>query len=207
MFETLKLIHKISVILFLLIYFIKTILLISNKEELLSKLTRTLKVPEMIVSFLFLASGIYLLTQIPEIKPLLIIKVALVFLSIPIAVIGFKKRNKILGALSLLMITASYGLAEIAAKNTLKKSEETISADGTLNGKQIYLDNCALCHGVDGKLGAAGAADLSQSQLDSTGIANVILQGKGNMKKIEGIEQKEVEAVVSYVLNNLNNKQ
>ena len=113
-----------------MIYFIKTILLISNKEELLSKLTRTLKVPEMIVSFLFLASGIYLLTQIPEIKPLLIIKVALVFLSIPIAVIGFKKRNKILGALSLLMITASYGLAEIAAKNTLKKSEETISADG-----------------------------------------------------------------------------
>lgn len=207
MFETLKLIHKISVILFLLIYFIKTILLISNKEELLSKLTRTLKVPEMIVSFLFLASGIYLLTQIPEIKPLLIIKVALVFLSIPIAVIGFKKRNKILGALSLLMITASYGLAEIAAKNTLKKSEETISADGTLNGKQIYLDNCALCHGVDGKLGAAGAADLSQSQLDSTGIANVILQGKGNMKKIEGIEQKEVEAIVSYVLNNLKNKQ
>lgn len=110
MFETIKLIHKISVILFLLIYFIKTILLISNKEDLLAKLTKTLKVPEMIVSALFLLTGIYLLTQIPEIKPLMIVKVGLVFLSIPIAIVGFKKKNKILGALSLLMITASYGV-------------------------------------------------------------------------------------------------
>ena len=89
MFETIKLIHKISVILFLLIYFIKTILLISNKEDLLAKLTKTLKVPEMIVSALFLLTGIYLLTQIPEIKPLMIVKVGLVFLSIPIAIVGF----------------------------------------------------------------------------------------------------------------------
>jgi uncharacterized membrane protein SirB2 len=111
MFETIKLIHKISVILFLLIYFIKTILLISNKEDALTKLSKILKVPEMIVSFLFLGTGIYLITQLPEIKPLLIIKVGLVFLSIPVAIIGFKKRNKVLGALSLLMITASYGLS------------------------------------------------------------------------------------------------
>jgi uncharacterized membrane protein SirB2 len=192
MFETIKLIHKISVILFLLIYFIKTILLISNKEDLLAKLTKTLKVPEMIVSALFLLTGIYLLTQIPEIKPLMIVKVGLVFLSIPIAIVGFKKKNKILGALSLLMITASYGLAEIAAKN----SGDKITDD---NGKEIYEKKCALCHGADGKLGMAGAADISATQMDTVAITNVILMGKGNMKKIEGLSEEQAKAVSIYV--------
>jgi len=205
MFETIKLIHKISVILFLLIYFIKTILLISNKEDLLAKLTKTLKVPEMIVSALFLLTGIYLLTQIPEIKPLMIVKVGLVFLSIPIAVIGFKKKNKILGALSLLMITASYGLAEIAAKNKAKISEQAVNVEGKIDGNQIYTDNCALCHGADGKLGMAGAADISATQLDTVAIANVILMGKGNMKKVEGLSQDQARAVALYVKNGLKN--
>jgi uncharacterized membrane protein SirB2 len=199
MFETIKLIHKISVILFLLIYFIKTILLISNKEDLLAKLTKTLKVPEMIVSALFLLTGIYLLTQIPEIKPLMIVKVGLVFLSIPIAIIGFKKKNKILGALSLLMITASYGLAEIAAKNKAKVTEQAVTTDGKIDGKQIYTDNCALCHGADGKLGMAGAADISATQMDTVAITNVILMGKGNMKKIEGLSEEQAKAVSIYV--------
>jgi uncharacterized membrane protein SirB2 len=205
MFETIKLIHKISVILFLLIYFIKTILLISNKEDALTKLSKILKVPEMIVSFLFLGTGIYLITQLPEIKPLLIIKVGLVFLSIPIAIIGFKKRNKVLGALSLLMITASYGLAEIAAKNKAKVSTEAIATDGTISGQVLYTDNCALCHGGDGKLGMAGAADLSKTQLDKSAIQQTILNGKGLMKAVP-LTPEQATAVAEFVETQLKGK-
>lgn len=205
MFETIKLIHKIVVILFLLIYFIKTILLISNKEDALTKLTKILKVPEMIVSFLFLATGIYLITQLPEIKPLLIIKVGLVFLSIPIAIIGFKKRNKVLGALSLLMITASYGLAEIAAKNKAKISTEAVAADGTINAQVLYTDNCALCHGPDGKLGMAGAADLSKTQADKNTIQQTIINGKGLMKSVP-LTPEQASAVAEYVETQLKGK-
>jgi mono/diheme cytochrome c family protein len=203
MFETIKLIHKISVILFLLIYLVKTILLLSNKEDLLTKLTKVLKVPEMIVSALFLLTGIYLLTQIPEIKTLLIVKVGLVFLSIPVAIIGFKNKNKILAALSLLMITASYGIAEMAAKNKAKISEQSLTADGKFDGKQIYMDNCALCHGADGKLGMTGAADLSITQLDTNAITSAILIGKGNMKKVDGLTKEQAKAIADYVLGNI----
>jgi len=205
MFETIKLIHKISVILFLLIYFIKTILLISNKEDALTKLSKILKVPEMIVSFLFLGTGIYLITQLPEIKPLLIIKVGLVFLSIPVAIIGFKKRNKVLGALSLLMITASYGLAEIAAKNKAKVSTEAVAADGSINGQVLYTDNCALCHGGDGKLGMAGAADLSKTQADKNTIQQTIINGKGLMKAVP-LTPEQASAVAEYVETQLKGK-
>jgi uncharacterized membrane protein SirB2 len=205
MFETIKLIHKISVILFLLIYFIKTILLISNKEDALTKLSKILKVPEMIVSFLFLGTGIYLITQLPEIKTLLIIKVGLVFLSIPVAIIGFKKRNKVLGALSLLMITASYGLAEIAAKNKAKVSTEAVAADGTINSQVLYTDNCAICHGGDGKLGMAGAADLSNTLADKNSIQQTILNGKGLMKAVP-LTPEQANAVAEFVETQLKGK-
>lgn len=205
MFETIKLIHKISVILFLLIYFIKTILLISNKEDALTKLSKILKVPEMIVSFLFLGTGIYLITQLPEIKTLLIIKVGLVFLSIPVAIIGFKKRNKVLGALALLMITASYGLAEIAAKNKAKVSTEAVAADGTINSQVLYTDNCAICHGGDGKLGMAGAADLSNTLADKNSIQQTILNGKGLMKAVP-LTPEQANAVAEFVETQLKGK-
>ena len=80
--------HLISVILFLLIYLIKTSLLLANKEEGLTKFTKSIKVPEMIVSTLFLLTGIYMLTQIPIINTLLIVKICIVFISIPVAVVG-----------------------------------------------------------------------------------------------------------------------
>lgn len=205
MFETIKLIHKISVILFLLIYFIKTILLISNKEDALTKLSKILKVPEMIVSFLFLATGIYLITQLDVIKPLLIIKVGLVFLSIPIAIIGFKKRNKILGALSLLMITASYGLAEMAAKPQAIVTTEAFNKDGSLNGQVLYTTNCVGCHGDNGKLSSQGAADISKTLLDKNTIQQTIINGKGLMKAVP-LTPEQASAVAEYVETQLKGK-
>src|SRR3954469_25112700 len=95
--------HLISVNLFLLIYLVKTVLLLTNKNEGLARFTKMVKVPEMIISTLFLATGIYLLVQVGTTK-LLLIKIGMVVLSIPVAIIGFKKKNKILALLSLLMI-------------------------------------------------------------------------------------------------------
>ena len=93
-FEIIKKTHFIVVTIFFLIYLVKTLLLLANKNEVLQSFSKKVKVLEMIVSFLFLATGVYLMFQLPEIKPMLIIKITIVFLSIPLAVIGFKKGNK-----------------------------------------------------------------------------------------------------------------
>jgi L-cystine uptake protein TcyP (sodium:dicarboxylate symporter family) len=74
-----RLTHLLVVVLFILIYLIKTTLLLLNKQETLMKFSKMVKVPEMIVSILFLVTGIYMLTQVPEIKSLLIIKIVAVF--------------------------------------------------------------------------------------------------------------------------------
>jgi len=194
--------HWLAVTLFFLIYVIKTVLLLSNKQDLLQKFTKITKVPEMIVSTLFLITGVYMLTQMPEIKTTMIVKIALVLTSIPVAIIGFKKGNKILAALSLLMITASYGLAEMSRKHKVAVSTDGIASN---DGKALYEANCKLCHGDDGKQGAMGAADISITMMDAATIKQTILNGKGNMVKIE-MSEEQAAAISSYVESTIKGK-
>ena len=196
------LIHQIVVFTFLLIYVIKTILLLSNKNELLVRFTKKIKIPEMIVSAAFLLTGVYLMTQVSfggKYDFLFWIKIAMVILSIPIAIIGFKKGNKILAALSLLLITGSYGLAEVYHK---KKAEPVQSNSGIVDGKVLYDNNCIICHGGDGKLNASGSKDLSLTLLDKQGLKDVILNPKGLMPKAD-ITEEQANAIAEYVNNTI----
>jgi len=193
--------HTLFVVLFTFIYLIKTILLLSDRDELLEKFKKKTKVAEMIVSFGFLATGIFLLTQLPVINTLMIIKLVLVFLSIPLAVIGFKKKNKVLATLSFFLIVVSFSLA-YKAKDA-KAGPKTIA----INGKEIYTEKCSLCHGDNGKLGQAGAKDLSATQLPHAGIVEIITKGKNTMASYKGVlSPEQIEAVALYIETDLKGK-
>jgi len=193
--------HYLFVVLFTLIYLIKTILLLSDRDELLDTFKKKTRVVEMIVSFGFLATGIYLMTQLPSVSSVLIIKLILVFLSIPLAVIGFKKKNKVLASLSFFLIIVTFGLAQKAKES--KAGPEIV----TVNGKEIFEDKCALCHGSDGKLGLSGAKDLSLTQLDHAGIAEIISNGKNAMASYkEVLTPGQIDALSSYIESDLKKK-
>jgi len=196
--------HYLVVTLFLLIYVIKTILLLSNKNDLLASFSKKVKVIEMIVSFLFLLTGIYLTTQLSfggKYDYLFYVKIILVLGSIPIAVIGFKKSNKILAALSLLMIVGSFGLAESyhKKKGIAKGGSAEIASN---DGESLFKANCVLCHGSDGKLGASGAKDLSASTMEVSEIKQIILNGKGLMPAAP-VNDEQAAAIAEYVNGNL----
>lgn len=196
--------HTLVVTLFLLIYVIKTILLLSNKNDLLASFTKKIKIAEMIISSLFLITGIYLATQLPfggKFDYLFWIKLAMVLVAIPVAIIGFKKSNKILAALSLLLITGAYGIAESYKKKKAipKETSESIASN---DGASLYTANCLMCHGADGKLGLSGAKDLSASQLDVNGIKEVILHGQNLMQPVM-VNEEQAGAIAEYVNSNL----
>lgn len=193
--------HYLFVILFTLIYLVKTILLLSDKDELLEKFKQKTKVVEMIVSFGFLATGIFLMTQMPEIPSLMFVKITLVLLAIPLAVVGFKKKNKVLATLSFFLIIASFGLGETIKKH---KGGEKIAA---VNGKEIYEQKCMLCHGKDGKLAANGSKDLSATQLSHADIVKTITDGKNMMASYKGtLTPEQIEAVSNYIETDLKGK-
>lgn len=201
--EAISLTHRITVTLFFLIYVIKTVLLLSNKQDLLKSFSKMFKVPEMIVSALFLITGVYLMTLMPSIKPMMYVKIGLVLASIPVAVIGFKKGNKVLAALSLLMITASYGIAE-AQKKKREKGEAVVASN--INGKEIYEAKCIVCHGGDGKSKINGSADLSITKNDVATIKSVVMNGQKTMVPITDLSSEQAEAVAVYVESSIKGK-
>ncbi|HXC03612.1 MAG TPA: cytochrome c [Bacteroidia bacterium] len=219
MYNTIFQTHRIVVTLFLLIYLIKTVLLLMNSTSALEKFKKITKVPEMIVSVLFLGTGIYMLVQGALLNSMMIIKFVAVALSIPIAIVGFKRNNKALANLSLLLIIGAYGLAEMSKKQKSApqaESKETtvgpatgskIPADSldpngfsAAKAERLYIDNCSSCHGEDGKRGLAGAKDLTLSTMDAMEARDLITNGKGSMPgKANDLSPKEIVALVNYI--------
>jgi mono/diheme cytochrome c family protein len=196
-------IHKISVMLFLVTYAIKTILLFSNRSSL-EKYTRITKVPEMIISFAFLVTGIWLFVIIGGIKVLQIVKLVLVVLSIPIAVIGFKKQRKGMALFSLLLIIGAYGLAEAAKSKPFIPKNDSVSGNANplyADGATVYFRNCTFCHGSDGKKMYRNAPDLTQIKIGEDDIQKMIREGSpGKMPSYNIIVSDEnIAAVAKYV--------
>jgi len=78
--------------------------------------------------------------------------------------------------------------------------EKKTNADDSPNGKQLYEENCSICHGGDGKLGVNGAKDLSASTMSLEEALSIIENGKGTMTPFkELMNEDERKAVGKYI--------
>jgi mono/diheme cytochrome c family protein len=192
-----------------------------NKHEALDKLVKKMKVPDMIVSTLFLVTGVYLAMNSGSIGVgnWFWVKLVGVFLSIPLAVVGFKKKNKMLALLSVLLILYTYGISETKSASMKKAqylealgadvqvSEEALKPnlssptyDAVAHGAAIFTKYCQHCHGADGKLGKSGAKDLSASIKSKDETLALIRKGKNSMPGFKGfLDEDQILAVNAYL--------
>lgn len=194
--------HVLSVALFLVLYLVKTYLLVSKKEEALEKITRITKHPERLISVLFLGTGIYLLLNSGNVTWLVYTKIGLVFASIPLAVIGFKRKKSILAVLSVLLLLISYGLAEMNGKRgaSMNKPDQDLSQVSEAEaGKALYESYCRNCHGDAGDAGLSGAKNLRTTSLSAVEQAAIVQNGKGVMPGFKSLNSNEVQAIVKHV--------
>ena len=71
-------------------------------------------------------------------------------------------------------------------------------------GLEVYLKNCQLCHGKDGKLNAMNAKDLSLSTLSPELTEQAIVNGSpANGMPAYGprLSETELKALTNYVLS------
>ena len=81
--------------------------------------------------------------------------------------------------------------------------ETSSGSSGNVDGKAVYTQYCALCHGDDGKREANGAKDITVSQMPLKERTALIKSGKNLMTPFEGIltpEQMEAAAKHSMTL-------
>ncbi|ADR22658.1 hypothetical protein MATR_34960 [Marivirga tractuosa] len=209
--------HVLVVTLFLLFLLFKTVLLLINKKELLAKV-RKFKMVEPILGVLMLATGGYLLSLYGSAAPTYLwVKLILVLIIIPIGIVAFKKENKAMAIIALLLTFYIYGASEVGSLTFSKDETTTVSNDSPANdasevviegetaellknGKEIYLAECKKCHGADGKKGLFKAPDLTESQLNLAESVAWIKKGKGVMPAYEEeLSENEIEAVALYL--------
>ncbi|MCH2225592.1 MAG: cytochrome c [Crocinitomicaceae bacterium] len=85
---------------------------------------------------------------------------------------------------------------------TIEKRVE-YDANYVPDGELLFMNNCASCHGIDGKLGVSGALDLSQSTLTKKEVSTVILKGREGMPPFDYLfkDDRELDAVAEHILS------
>lgn len=199
--------HILSVVLFMIIYFVKAYYLLTDRKDGLEKWSKWTKIPEMVISTLFLATGIYLATQAGELGSWFYVKIAAVIGSIPLAIVGVKKENKVAMTASIVLLIYAFGVARtrsITFTNPTISGVETdpgsSAYDIKAHGQAVYIMHCQRCHGEDGKAGLQGASDLTASTMDYQQRLTIITMGKVIMPSFQNtLKEEERNAVVVFL--------
>ncbi len=100
-----------------------------------------------------------------------------------------------------LLLPISVAVTLVACTETNSSESETSHEEVSApDGEMLFLNNCAACHGTDGKLGTSGAFDLTETKLGTEEIKQIIIKGRNGMPPFEYLikEDSEINAVVEY---------
>ena len=201
--------HIASAVLFIIDYVVKSMLLVFDKTTVLDKYKAYTKVISMIISTIFLVTGIYLVTQInmKTIGGWFHLKLTLTVIGLVLGIIGFKKKNKAMVLISTFLFIYIYFLSTTQSVKLKKANLDGIVTDTAaanydelVLGKAIYINNCLRCHGEDGKAGVNGASNLTASMCENKGLIGIIKHGRNLMPAYKDLlSEIEINAVASYV--------
>lgn len=81
------------------------------------------------------------------------------------------------------------------------RPSETRTAEGKADGRKLYLQHCAGCHGEDGRRGDPETHAANAARMSEDAVRAVILNGKGQTMPAwkDRLEPDEINAVVEYV--------
>lgn len=82
--------------------------------------------------------------------------------------------------------------------------EKTKPSERDLDGKQLFAENCALCHGEAGNAMLNGAKDLTKTNLNLNGISYIVQNGSMNGKMASfssKLNAEQIQAVSIYAVS------
>ena len=102
---------------------------------------------------------------------------------------------------TLLFFSLVLSLVSCSGNNNSAASENGDASIKVVSGKSLFDQNCAACHGNDGKLGASGAKDLTKTGMNDAQIEKIIRDGQNGMPPMEALlgSDENIKAVTDYV--------
>ena len=93
------------------------------------------------------------------------------------------------------------GLTSCGADSSVKNNDALPIETPAEKGASLYTVNCTSCHGEDGKMGASGAKDLSESHLSDKQIKKILQKGKNAMPPMSAILENEenMDFVIQHI--------
>ncbi len=77
--------------------------------------------------------------------------------------------------------------------------EQALATAAEPDGKALYKQYCITCHGLYGNMGASGAYNLQESELNVEERVHVITKGRNAMNAFESLlSPEEIRAVAEY---------
>ncbi|MFT7589554.1 MAG: mono/diheme cytochrome c family protein [Limisphaerales bacterium] len=96
--------------------------------------------------------------------------------------------------------SAEYSDKKSTSDNVVKEQTSSLETKEIQLGLNVYKATCRLCHGIDGKMGVSGAANLSISQLSEEEAIEVIKNGRKLMQAYKDqLSTEEIAAVTKYI--------
>ena len=85
------------------------------------------------------------------------------------------------------------------ARSRLQPAEAaTTAAASTADGKALYEDNCATCHGKTGGGGFGPSLKGIQNSFSEEQETSIIKSGQGSMPGFGNLSSEEIAAIVAY---------
>lgn len=110
--------------------------------------------------------------------------------------------KKLIVAIAILTLIWACSNSEGSNKGS-KASSETAAANAPkeIDGEKIYRQNCVICHGLYGDMGASGAFNLTTSELTVEERIQVITNGRNAMTSFKALlNEEKIKAVAEYTL-------
>ncbi len=219
--------HHVIVVAFAILYAYKVALLLAGRPDMLAALRARAPWLDAVLGTAVLVSGGVLALRYPGAWPWwLVVKIVLVLLVLPLALVALRRGQKALALLALLIFGYIYAIGytrSLDLKPGIRTETPTTPTDprngrmltenadsiapaapdstvtGGLIGKMLYRQHCILCHGINGDKCLYGARNLQQSTLSLEARMALVTNGRGKMPAFgTRLTPAQIEAVARH---------
>ncbi|MCS7085781.1 MAG: c-type cytochrome [Bacteroidia bacterium] len=204
--------HTLTVVLYLALFAIKAVLILTKQKNLLATVNGKTRVLHIVLATTMLATGLYSIFRAPDgTAAYNVVKITVLAATMGTAIVAVRRFKAAWAVAALAGFVYVFLLSktrdvflrseEVRVKAALQSFEPVSPRPDVAlaRGKTIYEIACVRCHGLDGQSGYRKAFNLQTSLLADPAVVATIANGRNTMPAYPYLSKNELEDLAAYV--------